>query len=198
MAMPDFAAPPPVTPTAGADEKIDMRSAEEHGTGTAPTRLQQMAGVLVSCLVLAFAFLVSSFTARNSDFWLHLATGRLLANGEYRFGVDQFTYTSAEAYWVNHAWLFDLALYWTYQALVGSGLVVLKALSITALAWLLLRVRRPGTDAALPAACALLALLAMSPRLLLQPACASLLLLGLSFYLLWRPHAAEPENPAPV
>jgi tetratricopeptide (TPR) repeat protein len=149
-------------------------------------------------VVLLFAFLVSSSAVRNSDFWIHLAAGRLLANGEYRFGVDPFSYTSTGAYWVNHAWLFDLGLYTAYQAFGGVGLVVLKALAIAGLAWLMLRVHRSGTGAALPAACTLLALLAMSPRLLLQPACVSLVLLGLSFYLLWRPHAGGPEAPTPA
>jgi hypothetical protein len=46
-----------------------------------------------------------------------------------------------------------------------------------------------------PAVATTLALLAMSPRLLLQPACVSYFLLGLTFYLLWRPHADEGARP---
>jgi hypothetical protein len=149
-------------------------------------------------VVLLFAFLVSSSAVRNSDFWMHLAAGRLLANGEYRFGVDPFFYTSTGAYWVNHAWLFDVGLYAVYQASGGVGLVVLKAVAIVGLAWLMLRIRRRGTGAAVPAACTLLALLAISPHLLLQPASVSLVVLGVSFYLLWRPHAAGPQDPAPT
>src|SRR5947207_13433431 len=78
-------------------------------------------------LVLAFAFLAASFAARNSDLWLHLAAGRLLAHGEYTFGSDPFAYTTQDVYWANHAWLFDWALYAGYQMLGGAGLVVLKA-----------------------------------------------------------------------
>ncbi|HEX3148829.1 MAG TPA: hypothetical protein VHR66_12180, partial [Gemmataceae bacterium] len=31
--------------------------------------------------VLALGFLVASFAVQNSDFWMHLATGRLLTEG---------------------------------------------------------------------------------------------------------------------
>ena len=39
-------------------------------------------------LVLALAFLLASAPARHSDLWLHLATGRALADGAWRFGPD--------------------------------------------------------------------------------------------------------------
>jgi hypothetical protein len=162
----------------------------------APWRPGWRLGAGLSVVVLLFAFLVSSFAARNSDLWMHLAAGRDLLAGRYSLGSDPYAYTTDGAYWVNHSWLFDLGLYALYQALGGPALVVVKALTITALAWLLLRVRRPGSGVALPAACALLALLAMSPRLLLQPTCLSLLLLGLTFLLLWRPHATGQDGGA--
>src|SRR5262249_50103913 len=61
-------------------------------------------------VVLTLAFLLASVAVRNSDFWMHLATGRLIARGQYHFGVDPFSYTRA-AYWANHSWLYDLILY---------------------------------------------------------------------------------------
>src|SRR5262245_42647179 len=44
-------------------------------------RIRRLERVLVG-LVLALAFLLGCFTINNSDFWMHLATGRLLARGE--------------------------------------------------------------------------------------------------------------------
>jgi hypothetical protein len=143
---------------------------------------------------VALAFLAASFLARNSDLWFHLATGRLLAGGQFHFGTDPFAYTTGGVYWACHSWLFDLALYGLYGLVGGAGLVVLKALLVAALAGLLLCVRRPGGALWLPAVCTALAVLAMSPRLLLQPACLSYLLLGLTFWLLWRPHAADEQT----
>ena len=136
-------------------------------------------------VVLLFGFLVASFAARNSDLWQHLATGRLLARGDYTFGADPFAYTTQGVYWANHSWLFDWLLYGLFTTAGGTVLVVLKALGVVALAWVLLRIRQPGSSV-LPAACTLLALLALSPRLLLQPAVLSYLFLGLTLWLLWR------------
>ncbi len=150
-----------------------------------PRRRAGLDGILVF-LVLALAFLAASFAARNSDLWFHLATGRLLAQGQFTIGADPFAYTTQQVYWACHSWLFDWALY-ALRGLIGdAGLVVLKALIVTALAALLLNIRRPGGAAWLPAVCTSLAILAISPRLLLQPACVSYFFLGLTFWLLWR------------
>jgi tetratricopeptide (TPR) repeat protein len=138
-------------------------------------------------LVLVFAFLAASFAVRNSDFWLHLAGGRLLAEGRYQFGVDPFAFTTENHYWANHAWLFDWSLFLAYTRLGEVALVVLKALLISLLAFLLLRIRRADRGIAWPAACTLLAVLAMSPRLLLHSTCLSYVLLGTTLWLLWRP-----------
>src|SRR4051812_21110774 len=42
-------------------------------------------------LVLVFAFLLACFPVNNSDFFQFLATGRLIAHGDYTFGKDPFT-----------------------------------------------------------------------------------------------------------
>jgi tetratricopeptide (TPR) repeat protein len=150
--------------------------------GRAVARLD---GVLVG-LVLLLAFLVSLFSVHNSDFWLHLATGRFLAaQGLGAVAAEPFSYT-ANPTWVNHSWLYDLLAYAAFQAVGGPGLIVLKALLLTALAGLMLGVRRRGLSPWIPAACTALAVLAMSPRLLFQPMAVSFLFLGVTFYLLTR------------
>jgi tetratricopeptide (TPR) repeat protein len=160
-----------------------------HASSTeAPQPPRRLTPVLAA-LVLVFAFLAASFAARNSDFWLHLATGRLLAQGEYQFGTDPFAYTTEGVYWANHAWLFDLALYAGHQALGGGGLVALKAIVVAVLAGLMLLLAEPGPRAGrgpfwIGGGCVLLAVLAMSPRLLLQPAVLSFLLLAVCLGLL--------------
>src|SRR6476660_7182006 len=83
--------------------------------------------VLAVC-VLTLAFLIASFSVRNSDFWMHLASGRLLATGQYEFGKDPFSYVGADRNWVNHAWLFDWLVYQLYKAAGGAGVVVAKAI----------------------------------------------------------------------
>jgi hypothetical protein len=164
--------------------------------GPAVTHSRRSFGAfLPAFLVLVLAFLAGSFQARNSDFWFHLATGRLLAEGRFSFGEDPFSYTTSGTYWACHSWLFDLGLYRLHRLVGDAGLVVLKALLVGALAGLLLLIRRRDGSTAPSVVCTTLAVLAMSPRLQLQPACVSYFLLGLTLWLLWRPHH-EPEAQA--
>src|SRR5262249_25711430 len=60
--------------------------------------------------VCALAFLLASTPARNSDLWLHLASGRWLVQGHSPRGTDPFTSTAANVFWVNHTWLGDVLL----------------------------------------------------------------------------------------
>ena len=168
--------PPEPTVTAsqtGADAAPTRQPLTPEGLRAELTRLDS--GLVA--LVLAFGFLLGSTVARNSDVWQHLATGRLIASGQYSFGSDPFAYTSAGHPWINHSWLSDLVSYKVWDALGGrdsaiarGALVGLKALLITVMAALMLSVRQRGQSLWLPVCCVGLALYAMSPRLLLQPA----------------------------
>jgi tetratricopeptide (TPR) repeat protein len=191
MTAPSQSAAKPPSPAAAARP---AGRANPQPAPAARSRGERVATFLLAGLVLVFAFLAASFVARNSDLWLHLAAGRALAQGTYQFGTDPFTYTAGATYWANHPWLFDLLAYAVYVGLPsalpidgGAALVVLKAALVAVLALFMLLVRRPDKSGWAPALCTALAVLAMSPRLLLQPACVSLLLLGLSLWLLWRP-----------
>ena len=142
----------------------------------------------LAALLLGFAFLVASFRAGNSDLFLHLATGRMIAQGAFDFGNDPFTFT-AQGVWVNHNWLCDLVAYWLYQ-MGGAGgivLVVCKALLVTGLAWMMFRAgSMPGRPWWVPASCALLGFLAASTRFTLHPLVLSCFLLGTTMLLLFR------------
>jgi len=142
-------------------------------------------GVLVA-LVLGLAFLTAATPVRNGDFWMHLATGREIAQQRYEFGKDPFSYTTSGVYWANHAWLYDWTLYQSYRLLDGTGLVIFKSLLMAGLAAILLSIRKPHERLWLPLASTTLVFAVMAPRLLLQPALISFLLLGLTLFLLWK------------
>src|SRR5262249_24177054 len=158
---------------APADEKPMTLPAQASGGLDQPFQGVDFALVAV---VLLFGFLVASFVEDGSALWRHLATGRLLADGEYDFGKDPFTYTAQDS--ANPSWLADWLLYCLYATIGGSGLVLVKALLITALAWILLQIRRWSGSLGLPVVCTTLALLVMSPRLTLEPVVVSYLFLG--------------------
>jgi hypothetical protein len=136
--------------------------------------------------VMALAFLLASFSVRNSDFWMHLATGRLLAEGNYSFGKDPFSFVGEDRTWVNHAWLFDWLLYLLYKAGGGPAVVIAKAVALALTAGLLLLARKPGQSVFPGVVCVGLALVASAPRLLLQPTAASFLFLAALMFLLIR------------
>jgi tetratricopeptide (TPR) repeat protein len=155
-------------------------------------------------VVLLLTFFLASFTAGNSDVWMHLASGRLIAHGQYQFGADPFSYTAGDSgqLWVNHAWLAELIAYEASEmlggpetALAGAVLVAAKALLIVILAGLMLLICRRGPSLWIPVGFVAMAVLAMSPRLFLQPRCFSFVFLGLTLYLLERPRPAGQTWP---
>jgi hypothetical protein len=148
-------------------------------------------------LVLVLAFLLASTPARNSDIWLHLATGKMLADGQYQVGVYPFSYASEATYWVNHSWLYDGLLYLLYQVIGGTGLVVLKALLVVGLGVVLVllgRTERSGLAAVTAAA----ALVAMGPWLELRPMSVSFLFLGLTLWFLQKGWQKLTDNSNPA
>jgi tetratricopeptide (TPR) repeat protein len=140
-------------------------------------------------LLLVFAFLTASFRASNTDLFLHLATGRLIAGGAYEFGADPFTFTADGGKWINHSWLVDLVAFYLYRIgeVGGILLVVLKAALVVLLAWLMLKTGSPsGRPQWIPLVCTVLGILVASPRLQLQPAVLSFVLLAATLFLLVR------------
>ncbi|MCI0701381.1 MAG: hypothetical protein L0241_09905 [Planctomycetia bacterium] len=147
-------------------------------TSIHPSRWGKRVDVLSIGIVLGFALLAGSFVARNSDLWMHLAVGRLVAGGDYHFGSDPFAFTTGGKYWANHAWLFDLGLYLAFERFGGVGVVALKAFGVVATAGAMLFAARGRGPVWVAVGCVLLAVLAMTPRLLLQPTITSFLLLA--------------------
>src|SRR5262249_55207230 len=128
---------------------VPASSAESRSTSCdegRPPILRGLFGVDValSLLTLVIAGLLASVPARNSDVWLHLATGRGLVDGTYQFGIDPFSHATSGTYWVNHSWLYDVVTFGLFRIAGGLGLVGAKVALTVALAWLLLRLGRAG------------------------------------------------------
>lgn len=148
------------------------------------------ADFLLAAVAIMLAFLVASFTARNTDIWLHLAAGQRLLTGEYRPGSDPFSYTGGERTWVNHSILFDVGANLLFRAdPTGMILVLIKALAVALAFGLVIGIRRPGYPPWPWAAVAIVAVIAAAPRLTFTPLVGSVLLLAVTLFLLFRlPH----------
>lgn len=177
-------APPP--PTNNLSESAVAEAPPPTPSESEWPRWYTPADGLLAVLAIALAFLLASFAARNADVWLHLAVGRLLAQGQYAFGIDPFSFATVGRYWANPAWLFDLLEYQIYSRLGGVALVVLKALSLAGAAGLLLSIRRRGQSMWPWVLVLVLALLAAAPKMLLSPISASMVCMALLLFLLFR------------
>jgi tetratricopeptide (TPR) repeat protein len=136
--------------------------------------------------VLAFGFLIASFAVKNADFWMHLATGRLLAEGKYNLGTDPFSFVGDGRTWINHSWLFDWLLYQLFKAAEGPGVLIAKAIAVAVTAGLLLLARKPNQPVFPSVVCVGLAMLGAAPRMVFQPTIASFLFLAVLLCILIR------------
>jgi hypothetical protein len=142
---------------------------------------------LLAALVLVGAFLATSFSIRNSDYWLHLAGGRLLASGQYPIGGDPFSYTGAGRVWVNSSWLFDLGAYAVQSAdPSGSAAVALKAAAFAAAFGLPFALRRAGYALWPWAGAAAVGALASAGFVTVRPVAVSMLFLAVTLLLIYR------------
>jgi tetratricopeptide (TPR) repeat protein len=166
-------------------------SSEAGGRTTLPATPSTAFVVVMAVLTGTLGFLLASTVARNSDLWLHLAAGRLLAQGQSPLATAPFTSAAAGSVWINHSWLADLGLYLLYTLGGGKAIVIAKAILVAALALLFFCFRRHGTGAGVTALAACLALLALGPWLVLRPTLLSLVGVVLTLYLLEQPRASS-------
>lgn len=140
-------------------------------------------------LVATLCFFVGSFAISTSEFWLRLATGRAIADGQ-PLGVDPFSFASvkdgAPVPWVNHSWLYDLGLYHLYTTFGGASVVIVQALLMVVLFFILLNLRPDGSSRLSALLLAGLTVLVASQRPLPSPMLISYVFFGLMFLLLFR------------
>lgn len=146
-----------------------------------------IADLAMAVLVLIAAFLIGSFSARNSDFWYHIAAGRLIAEGKYTFGSDPFSYMTEGRTWVNHNWLWDRLAYQIFKSEPsGAWLVGIKAALFAVALFVLMLIRRPGGALWPWAVLAGLAALAGGPFVQLRPFALNPLFVALTLFILFR------------
>lgn len=145
------------------------------------------AGLIVCAgLIAILAFFLGSFRAVNTDIWLNLGAGKLLAAGQYHFGVDPFSWASQGAFWANPSWLSSWIAYLLYQGVGPSSLVVVKALLIVLMTGFVFATRTKDSPLLPGIEITALTLIAASPRFTLQSVTLSYLGLAILTWLLTR------------
>ncbi len=138
-------------------------------------------------LLAALAFFSFGFrTISHSAVWMHLASGRVIAEQ----GIpthDPFSFTTdAESTWINPHWLYDLALFRAWQAVGPSGVVALHALLGLAAFLLAIAAGKPAQARMATAATLLICGWLIAPVFQLGPALVALALAGLTLFQLSR------------
>ncbi len=190
-------------PPADGDRPIPLGPIPARPRARLDERRRHVVDLVLVGLALLLAFALAARPVRNSDVLMHLAAGRDLLQGNYNpfTGQNPYSVDPDNSHWVNHSWLLD-AIFYLLQSAVGiSGLVVVKGLLAVLLCAVLISTGRVGKGLWLPALMAAIAVLVISPRLLLQPAVVSFLFLALTVWFLqrggrwnYRPDA-EPDRP---
>jgi tetratricopeptide (TPR) repeat protein len=134
--------------------------------------------VYVMWATLLLAFLVSCNYVTDSQFWLQLKSGELIADRAGPVMTDTFSYTEDGRRWVDLAWMFQWIHAAVYKLVYGlvpvsqtdptanragaeqiavGTLVALSAILRLVTAWMLLKIRRPGPGLWWSAVCVTLA-----------------------------------------
>lgn len=137
-------------------------------------------------MLLILTFLLASFAATNSDLWMHLAIGKRYSQGQFGFGADPFSWASKDIYWVHHAWLYSWLVYGIYAAFGGAGLIIMKAAIFTAAIGVLSRIGWNESNRWFVLICLVMAALAASTRVFMQPMVVSFLFLAITLFVLDR------------
>jgi len=80
---------------------------------------------LLRVSLLAVVLAVLSHTRADPDLWGHVRFGHDTVAARALDAVDRYSFTSDRP-WINHEWLAEIAMYASYAAAEGAGLVALK------------------------------------------------------------------------
>lgn len=141
-----------------------------------------------SRLLIVLALTVLAFfglrTISNSDFWIHLSTGRALAESGWS-KTDPFSFaTDSSAAWTNSSWLYDAALYRLWQIGGATAVTIAFVACIVGAFLLLLPVARRGAENTAIAFALFLVAWLLAPALVIGPHGVALLALALTLRVL--------------
>jgi hypothetical protein len=141
---------------------------------------------IVIAAALAGAIL-GLFEIANTSIGWHLASGDWVLSNQAFLYADPFSFTSGGALWINHEWLFQVGASIAYSLAGPIALVLLRALTIAALATLLLVVGvRSGLSPAAAVVLSLLCVAGARGRFFVRPELVTLVIVPTAVWLYLR------------
>ena len=150
---------------------------------TKPAITQNVLNDLVFVLLLLMIFIMASRTPVDSDLWWHLRAGQATINQGHPLLIDIFSYTHAGENWINHSWLGQVILYWSYILGGYYGLGLLVAASVTLGMWFI--IRQMTGSIFLKAFISVLAAIVAAPVWMPRPQIFSFLLMSVTSFILF-------------
>jgi hypothetical protein len=143
--------------------------------------------LLLLFLTLGFIFLFCALKRGALDFWMHLAVGRYMVQSQSIPLLDPFAYTAGSSPWVNNWWLSQVLFYLLYNSWGAWGLLLLKALLITILWALILKLALDnGIELFIALPLVVLGVLAGQEGWGLKPHFFTFFLFALTYYVLYQ------------
>jgi hypothetical protein len=84
--------------------------------------------LLIRILLYSSAFYFFSFITADTDLWGHIKFGEDLWAAKALHRFDIYSYTAFGSEWINHEWLSELIMYFTYHVFGSPGLLMGKLL----------------------------------------------------------------------
>jgi hypothetical protein len=89
--------------------------------------------VLIGALIALFSFLLVPRSVSDPDIWWHLKDAQLQLASHSFLRHDVFSFTAANAAWMNHEWLSELPYLLGWKAFGAVGVYSVTVLTVTAL-----------------------------------------------------------------
>ena len=138
---------------------------------------------IVVAAVIA-ASLLGVFDIANTSVGWHLASGRWILENRAFITADPFSFTSGQAPWVDHEWLFQVGAAVAHGVAGAPALVILRALTVSILAVFLLVIgRRSGLAPPVALVVSIGCVAGASPRFFLRPELVTLVVVPLACWL---------------
>ena len=150
---------------------------------TVPGRTLRIPLLIILTAVLAGA-LLGTFEIANTSVGWHLASGRWILEHRAFIHTDPFSFTSEQAPWIDHEWLFQVGAAIAHRIGGDPALVALRALGVGTLALLLLAFGvRSGLSPPIALLVSIACVVGARPRFFLRPELVTLLVVPAACWL---------------
>lgn len=179
----------PALPDVSARPQAGPSRAQAPASPQAPPPTRSLDALLIAAF-LGLTFLYGLFPQKDFDVWWHLRTGQLIRETGEIPKTDLYTFTAADAPWIDLHWGFQVASSWIYDHSGFVGLNLAKC-AVTALAvGLLITAKAPGWPFWIMLLAWQPALYMLGGRMYVRPETMTLLWLSafLAILFRWRSH----------